>query len=185
MDAMPPCRLTKEWLWHVDALFDAGDPAIYQAAIDRLRDTGSIAETARLSMESEDSLGISLDEHGLGHFVDDWLGGRYWPDKLVEPVLRAGFIRAMETARDFELPMNTVWVHGGPDFQVYVLEGSHQITTLIYSPAPPPNFGPPEGGGHPQVQLIRARNFNDDDGAEMVDDIEGVVVQRYGTPTAR
>jgi hypothetical protein len=177
-DSMPPLYVTKDYFGPIDDIFVNGNTEIYDAALMALRAQNSILDVAREAMGSGPlDPGISGDD--LSHFEGHWLGD-WWPDQPVDNILRAGMIRAIEVALELELPLETTWVHGGPRFQVYVLQGAHQVTALVLTPSTPPNAAPQ--GLHREIQVIRERHFRDDENSEGVDNIEGVVVQRYGSP---
>jgi hypothetical protein len=184
-DSMPPMYLNKEWFWRIDEIFATADGGVYQAALDRLQEHGSIVEVARSAMPPEgeaDALDPAITEADLEHFADDWAGGGWWKDEPIDEIMRAGMIVAISTAMELGLPLETMWLHGGPRFQVYVVEGRHQVTAVVYSPRAPSNPSFDEGAAaHLPVHLVRERNFRDGEEAEGVPGVDGVVLQRWGS----
>ena len=181
-DAMPPLYLNKEWFWRIDELFHTADPQIYQAVLNRLQNESSIVDVARLAIPGGDTpdLELPITEDDVAHFGDDWVG-TWWKDELVDEIFRAGLIVAVSTAMELELPLETMWIHGGARFQVYVVEGQNQVTAVIFSPRAPANNGWDSGdASHLPVHLVRERGAHDGD-LDDVGDIEGVGVQHYGT----
>jgi hypothetical protein len=92
-----------------------------------------------------------LTQNDFDHFVQDWLGGGWWPQNAVPDTLRAGFTKAIEHAKARRLPMEVLWVCArDPDFHVYYCEGPRQVTVLVFSPPP---------RGHTDLPLDHSENI--------------------------
>ena len=126
-------------------------------------------------------MGSGLLKSDVQHFREDWLGvgvpkeEKWWPDKHVELVLRAGIHKAIKTAlphddRDRLLPIEALWVCSNDGvFQVYVNEGPHQVTVIVYTP--PPEMYPDLA--HDAKELIWVVKTRDD----FDDTIEGEITR--------
>jgi hypothetical protein len=92
-----------------------------------------------------------LTQNDFNHFVQDWLGGGWWPQNAVPDTLRAGFTKAIERAKASQLPIEVLWVCArDPDFHVYYCEGPRQVTVLVFSPPP---------RGHTDLPLDHSENI--------------------------
>lgn len=134
MPPMPVYYVGKGTQFGVLDMFDGTDRAVYDAALERLN-----RPLAELAVERAAKGGLS--ETDVRHFDKDWLGNDWWPNKHVELILRAGIRKALEVAtandRDNPLPVEALWVCADEDvFQVYVNEGPHQVTMIVYTPPP-------------------------------------------------
>lgn len=96
-----------------------------------------------------------LEERHVRH---DWLnesGTGWWKHaQPIEPILRAGLVKAFEMARDLKLPVAAYWIcassrKGGP-FALKIGASQWQVTVSILSP-------PPEGP--PPSRLVEDRSL--------------------------
>lgn len=148
MPPMPVYYVGKGTQFRVLDMFDGTDEAVYDAALERLNSTMSLTTLAanRAAAPTQHS---SLTDTDINHFQKDWLE-RWWPNMNVELVLRGGIRKALEVAKPNDeratlLPVEALWVCASEGvFQVYVNEGPHQITVIIFTP-PPKYEVKPEG----------------------------------------
>ena len=106
--------------------------AAYDDALESL-DRESIVDLAR--RHTEPKRGRRLTPGDIEHFEEDWIG--YWKDYPVEQVIREGYRKAITLARDVDKPIESLWVCANEkSFQVYVCEGPHQVTVLVFTPPP-------------------------------------------------
>lgn len=106
--------------------------AAYDAVLESL-DGESIVDLARRHTQSRG--GPRLTAGDIEHFEEDWIG--YWKDYPVENVIREGYRKAITLARDVDKPIESLWVCANEkSFQVYVCEGPHQVTVLVFTPPP-------------------------------------------------
>jgi hypothetical protein len=123
-----------------------GDKSDYMKAYDDVlahidRPLADLADQHAAQWKGPHVAGLNADD--TAHFRQDWLSG-WWSGKDVETVLRAGYRAAIERARDLELPIESLWVCANEDqFQVYICEGSRQVTVIVFTPPP----GERESGG--------------------------------------
>lgn len=131
--------------------------AAYDAALGRI-DAESIVELARRHTEPDG--GGRLTPGDIEHFEEDWIG--YWGDYPVEQVLRAGYRKAIELAREVEKPIESLWVCANEDaFQVYVCEGPLQITVLVFTPPPKEHVGEENLTENEPIWVVKARDDYD------------------------
>jgi hypothetical protein len=101
----------------------------YDAALNRLHD--SVAGAAAWHVPNQ------LNTNDVNHFITHWLGD-WWPDLAVSDTLRAGFIEALEHARDVaHKPMEVLWICAADRaFHVYYCEGPSRVSVLLFTPPP-------------------------------------------------
>jgi hypothetical protein len=134
MPPMPVYYVGKGRQFRVLDMFDGTQQEIYDETLARLDDT-SLSELAeRRAAEG------GLTDQDVQHFENDWLR-KWWPQKHVEVILRAGIRKAIQTALPNSarglLPIEALWVCSNEGvFQVYVNEGPHQVTVILYTPPP-------------------------------------------------
>jgi len=145
-----------------DKLFDGTDREIYDATIENL-DNYSLMELTHVRRTQGFKGDQVLTDIDVEHFEKDWLG-KWWPYKHVELVLKAGIKKAIQTAlpennqKDELLPIEALWVCATEDvFQVYVNEGPHQITMIVYTP-PPGNYYARAGVLHERISVVKVRD---------------------------
>ena len=99
------------------------------------------------------------------HFRKDWLDQeKGWFKQLppIEPVIRAGLIKAIEQSIEHQLPIDTYWVRGGEQVEVAICRSELQLTVLIMTPAIPepelPDVGP-IGKFRPKDKIIIIRDI--------------------------
>jgi hypothetical protein len=137
MPPMPVYYVGKGTQFRVLDMFDGTDRALYDITLERLKSTKPLAE---LAQDRKDAGGSGLLQSDVEHFRIDWLQ-KWWPALHVDRVLRAGIRKAIETALPNErhelLPIEALWVCSKDGvFQVYVNEGPHQVTVIVYTPPP-------------------------------------------------
>ena len=140
MPPMPVYYVGKGTQFRVLDMFDGTNQAVYDAALDRLDSQLSLTELAdaRMAAPTEHA---SLSETDVKHFRKDWLKD-WWPNLNVELVLRGGIRKALQVAlpndeRATLLPVEALWVCADEEvFHVYVNEGPHQVTVIIFTPPP-------------------------------------------------
>jgi len=129
----------------LDDLFDGTNEDVYRSA---LRDLGESSLSALT--ERRQAAGSRLTDTDVRHFGSHWLGAgekAWWPNLDVERVFTAGLQKAIETAlpkaKDKDgidrrlLPIEALWVCANENvFHVYVNEGPHQVTMIVYTPPP-------------------------------------------------
>ncbi|HEX6312386.1 MAG TPA: hypothetical protein VF152_12280 [Acidimicrobiia bacterium] len=131
--------------------------AAYDAALGRI-DRDTIVELARRHTAPE--RGARLTPGDIEHFEQDWIG--YWDKYPVEQVLRAGYRKAIERAREVEKPIESLWVCADEDaFQVYVCEGPRQITVLVFTPPPIEHVGEEHLTEEEPIWVVKARDEYD------------------------
>jgi hypothetical protein len=144
----------------VDAQFGgdrASYMAAYSAALGRL-DAEGIVELARRHTEPDGAGRLTPGD--IEHFEQDWIG--YWGDYPVEQVLRAGYRKAIELARDVRKPIESLWVCANEDaFQVYVCEGPRQVTVLVFTPPPKEHVGEENLTENEPIWVVKARDDYD------------------------
>jgi hypothetical protein len=98
----------------------------YEAALRALRDEGQgLVDLARLRVAPRDV--AQLDQQ---MFREWWAAAQ-----PIEPILRRGFIEAIELGLRVRRPMEIVWVQLPADqFEIGIVESATQITVLIISP---------------------------------------------------
>lgn len=151
-----------------DKLFDGTDRDIYDATVENL-DKYSLMELTHArraaGFKGDPDLLTDVD---VDHFEKDWLGA-WWPYKHVELVLKAGIKKAIQTAlpennqKGELLPIEALWVCAAEDvFQVYVNEGPHQITMIVYTPPPGNYYGRRAGVLRERISVVKVRDDFDD-----------------------
>jgi hypothetical protein len=149
-----------------DKLFDGTDRDIYDVTVENLDNYSLMELTYRRRTEGFKGEQL-LTDIDVSHFEADWLGS-WWPYKHVELVLKAGIKKAVQTAlpennqKGELLPIEALWVCAKEDvFQVYVNEGPHQITMIVYTP-PPGNYYARAGVLHERISVVKVRDDFDD-----------------------
>jgi len=150
-----------------DKLFDGTDRGIYDVTIENL-DNYSLMELTQ-QRRAQGFKGVDvLSDVDVEHFEKDWLGA-WWQYKHVELVLKAGIKQALQTAlpenneANTLLPIEALWVCAADDvFQVYVNEGPHQITMIVYTPPPGNYYGRREGVLRERIAVVKVRDDFDD-----------------------
>ena len=144
------------------AIYDGTNEQLYQDMLEKLRTT----TLDQLAADYATQVGLSADD--VTHFQSDWLGASsWWPGQHVELVLRAGIRRAIQTALPNEshtnlLPIEALWVSSPADvFHVYVNEGPHQVTILVYTPPMPEDAV--WGERHERIWVVKTRDDADGD----------------------
>ena len=159
MPPMPVYYVGKGTQFGVLDMFDGTDRAVYDAALERLnRPLGELA--------AERAAKGGLSNTDVRHFDKDWLGEEWWPNKHVELILRAGIRKALEVATQNEreklLPVEALWVCADENvFQVYVNEGPHQVTMIVYTP-PPKHYPEREHELQERIWVVKTRDDFDD-----------------------
>jgi hypothetical protein len=113
----------------------------YDAALARLEGPTArpLSDLADAHADPSSSLQQGLTGGDVRHFRDHWLdnAGGWWTDAHAGDILRAGFIEAIRYAKQVAKPIETWWVCADEDkFQVYICEGSRQITVIVFTPKP-------------------------------------------------
>lgn len=140
MPPMPVYYVGKGTQFRVLDMFDGSDQSVYDAALDRLNSTMSLT-TLAAERQASPTRHTSLSDTDVRHFERDWLE-KWWPNMNVELVLRGGIRKALEVAlpngeRETLLPVEALWVCANEGvFQLYVNEGPHQVTVIIFTPPP-------------------------------------------------
>jgi hypothetical protein len=66
-----------------------------------------------------------------------WLG-EWWPEhQPSEPIIRAGFAKAIYLSIETGYPLDCYWVCAGHHFEVQILLSRQQVTVLLSTPSPP------------------------------------------------
>lgn len=158
MPPMPVYYVGKGRQFGVLDMFDGTDRAVYDAALERLN-----RPLTELAADRAAKGGLS--ETDVRHFDKDWLGNDWWPNKHVELILRAGIRKALEVATAYDdklLPVEALWVCADEDvFQVYVNEGPHQVTIIVYTP-PPKRYAAREQELQELIWVVKTRDDFDD-----------------------
>ena len=100
MPPMPVYYVGKGTQFRVLDMFDGKDRTIYDETLRQLEDKTPLEALAARRAE----MGSGLLKSDVQHFREDWLGvgvpkeEKWWPDKHVELVLRAGIHKAIKTA---------------------------------------------------------------------------------------
>lgn len=156
--------------FEVFAMYDGTNEDLYREMLHTL-ETKTLGELA-----ADYAAQIGLSEDNVTHFQSHWLGtSSWWPGQHVELVFRAGIRRAIATALPNEshtqlLPIEALWVSSQADvFHVYVNEGPHQVTILVYTPPMPDDVT--GGERHERIWVVKTRD--DSDG-----DLEGSAITR-------
>lgn len=121
----------------LDELFGVGDEGARQGAFDAALERLDSTPLGELAGRHTDRRGATrLSEGDVRHFKAHWLRA-WWPDHDVEDIMRAGFKEALTRARDAGLPLEALWVCADEKvFQVYINQGPHQVTVLVFTPPP-------------------------------------------------
>lgn len=133
MPDMPLRNISKgQMMRSLDEFFSAPrDPSFFDEAIAKLNnrkiDLVDIWEEYGLA-----------DKEQLKHLSKHWLGDgpmSYWPTHYKkEQIIRAGFVRALEQAKEHNLPIDNQWICAGHHFQVAVTYTPRQIQILYLTP---------------------------------------------------
>lgn len=110
-------------------------PSDYDEALNRIDRplVDLAADHADPGTPLQDGLTAKDADHFASHWLRDW-----WPSKPVEPVLRNGYREAINRAKAANKPIESIWVCADEDeFQMYICEGPHQITVIVFTPPPP------------------------------------------------
>ncbi len=133
------------------------------------RDRAVVSAMLRgLMNEPERSLVDLAIEHGYiknsdeeaGHIRNDWFspeGGWFPQIRAVEPVIRAGFIKAGELVLEHRLPVDAYVVAGYDRVEVVVCKSDQQITILVLCPQLPIAPGEAEAPGLEEIWVARAK----------------------------
>jgi hypothetical protein len=79
----------------------------------------------------------------------------FWPWlQPIYPILRRGLVKALEVARDFNLPLDSYWSSGGTEVQVFVTRSPRQVTRIILTPPTPPPTEP-HGKDNKLIWVVR------------------------------
>jgi hypothetical protein len=153
---MPVYYVGKGSQFGVLDMFDGTNQEDYEAALGRLESPSSLAQLAEQRAEAG-----GLSDRDVEHFEHDWLGDTWWAAKHVALVLRAGIRRALQTALPNErhglLPIEALWVCASEDvFQVYVNEGPHQVTIIVYTP--PPQYSTRDRELEERIWVVKTRD---------------------------
>ena len=139
----------------------------YDEALDRIDEPlANLADEHAAEWVGPHVTGLNTDD--AAHFRQDWLGS-WWPDKDVEPVLRAGYRAAIERARELEVPIESLWVCANEDeFQVYICEGPRQVTVIVFTPPPGKREGQRDHTGaqlteDEPIWVVKKKESDDDD----------------------
>lgn len=133
--------------------------ATYDAALERIAGDDSIEELAARHVDGRSSDGLTATD--VRHFRQHWLRD-WWQGKDVEAVLRAGFKEAITRARDASLPIETFWVCANEDaFQVYIVEGTRQITVVVFTPPPVEHVVDEELTALEPIHVVKVRDEYD------------------------
>jgi hypothetical protein len=145
-----------------DKLFDGTERDIYDATIENL-DKYTLMELTHERRAQGFKGDQVLTDIDVEHFEKDWLG-TWWPYQHVELVLKAGIKKAVQTAlpenneKGELLPIEALWVCASENvFHVYVNEGPHQITMIVYTP-PPGNYYARAGVLHERISVVKVRD---------------------------
>lgn len=147
MPPMPTYYVGKGTQFGVLDMFDGRSETVelYRDTIAKLNSSTTLLQLAE---DRKDAGGTDLTDTDIRHFDKDWLGG-WWTDQHVAKVLRNGIRKAVEVAlyqnpddanseeRDPPLPIEAFWVCADEQvFHVYVNQGPHQVTVIVYTPPP-------------------------------------------------
>ncbi|MCJ7672417.1 MAG: hypothetical protein MUP67_10310 [Acidimicrobiia bacterium] len=161
MPPMPVYYVGKGTQFGVLDQFDGTDPSVYEAARERLSGSATLEELA-----GQRAAEGGLSEADVQHFKEHWLKS-WWKGKHVDQVLRAGIVKALDTAMANEehglLPIEALWVCAQEDvFQVYVNQGPHQVTVIVYTP-PPEEYPSDPRTLDEKIWVVKARDDLDGD----------------------
>ena len=82
--------------------------------------------------------------HYRRHWYDpNWANSTdvWWPGcQPIEPLARAGMIRAFEEAVTRNLPVDNYWIGVGESFETSISWNERQITRIMLTPPPPPPY---------------------------------------------
>jgi hypothetical protein len=128
-------------------------PGAYDEALDRIdRPLGDLAAD---HVDPNAPVQPGLTDNDAEHFKSHWLGD-WWPSKPVEPVLRNGYREAIKRAKAANKPIESIWVCADEDeFQIYICEGPHQITVIVFTPPPPKHHWWSRKRGHTEDRLTQ------------------------------
>jgi hypothetical protein len=145
MASMPIYHVSKGPFRLLDDKFGKGD---HKATMDGVMDgtdggPGLRSGVANATLQARTHKHVNEDKvtHAARtHFEDHWLSS-WWPHLAVEDTLRLGMAEAIDCARAANLPMEFLWVCLADDiFEIYYSQGDRQVTVLILTPPPPPDF---------------------------------------------
>jgi hypothetical protein len=110
-------------------------PSTYDEVLNRIDQPLADLAANHVGPGSSGQTGLSPkdESHFKSHWLRDW-----WPSKPVEQVLRNGYKEAINRAKTADKPIESIWVCANEDeFQIYICEGPHQITVIVFTPPPP------------------------------------------------
>ncbi len=121
-----------------------------------------------------------LTQADLDHFIDDWLGGGYFPGVPVEALLRAGYSQAVRRARERQVPIVSLWMKTpNAPFHVFVNETAQQVTVILVTPVPALDSPPSALRTQPSSMFaVKVREEDDDEDADVVGEFDGGEVVR-------
>lgn len=126
-------------------------PSDYNEALNRI--DRPLADLAADHADPGTPVQTGLTAKDPDHFASHWLRD-WWPSKPVEPVLRAGYREAINRAKTGNKPIESLWVCANEDeFQIYICEGPHQITVIVFTPPPPKHHWYSRKRKHTEEQL--------------------------------
>jgi hypothetical protein len=152
LGSMPTYHVSKGPFGILDAQF--GSAGNFMTAYNKvLNPPGGAADpalgsgNAAMTLQQRATKKVAANELTSGqaaHFVNHWLG-TWWPNLSVADTLRLGIQQAIQYAKAANggqgLPMEFFWVCvREPLFQVYYSKGQQQVTVLVLTPSPPPNY---------------------------------------------
>jgi hypothetical protein len=170
---MPTYYVGKGTQFGVLDMFDGTNAAVYEAALNQLSSSKTLVQLANERMAA----GGALTGGDIRHFENDWVGTEWWAGLNVELVLRGGIRKALEVAlfldadappenrapRPAPLPVEVLWVCSEEQvFHVYVNEGKHQVTIVVYTPPPKYPDGTPGAGLDERIWVVKTRDTWDD-----------------------
>jgi hypothetical protein len=159
MPPMPVYYVGKGTQFGVPDMFDGTDRKVYDDALTRLRGPTPLQNLAQNRANAG-----GLTQQDVDHFKDHWLD-KWWKGKHVTEVLRAGIIKALEVALPTSerrlLPVEALWVCANEDvFHIYVNEGPHQVTVIVYTPTPE-EYPPQPAVNDEGIWVVKTRDDND------------------------
>ena len=159
MPPMPVYYVGKGSQFRVLDMFDGTQQELYDETLARLEDT----PLTELAQHRADEGGLT--DQDVQHFENDWLG-TWWQHKHVGLILRAGIRKAIQIALPNDdhdlLPIEALWVCADDGvFQVYVNEGPHQVTVIVYTP-PPELYASQRQELEERIWVVKTRDDYDD-----------------------
>jgi hypothetical protein len=148
----------------MDTQFDGSRLDEYTDALRRLRSKSSIVELAEKHVGGRAD---GLTRGDVEHFQKDWIDywGSYPHNHPVEAVMREGYRKAIELATEDPenpKPIASFWVCANERaYQVYVCNGSNQVTVLVFTPPPIEHAGEEELTEEEPIWVVKARDTYD------------------------